>query len=285
MILTVNAHAKINWSLDIRGLLPNGYHELDMLMQPISLADTLTFTPSDQLTLSVNGSPGDENDLVLRAARALREIAHSNSGAADPAPGAGIALQKRIPARAGLGGGSADCAATLKALNQMWNLNLPMLELTRIGAQLGADVPFCLTGGLARVSGIGEKIEPLPDAPHCALALITPGDGLSTPDVFRQWDHQPSRTPAAHSPAQLARAIINGDWAAAQALSFNALEAPAIRLLPEIEQWIRRFRDCGARYVRMTGSGSTVFGVFDSLATAERIAAQWTGVIAAETIR
>ena len=280
MILTATAHAKINWSLNILGMLPNGYHDLDMLMQPISLSDALTFAPADALTLTVNGAPGDANDLVLKAARALREIAQT----AESAPcGARITLHKRIPARAGLGGGSADCAETLKTLNQMWNLRLPMSELLRIGAKIGADVPFCLTGGLARVSGIGERIEPLPGAPRCALVLITPGGGLSTPDVFREWDFLPSQSPA-HSPAQLARAIANGDWKAAQALSFNALEAPAIRLLPEIGEWIQKFRDCGAQYVRMTGSGSTVFGVFDSLETAERVAAQWEGAIAAETI-
>ena len=280
MILTATAHAKINWSLNILGVLSNGYHDLDMLMQPISLSDALTFAPADALTLTVNGAPGDANDLVLRAARALREIAQ----APESAPcGARISLNKRIPARAGLGGGSADCAETLKALNQMWNLRLPMSELIRIGAKIGADVPFCLTGGLARVSGIGEKIEPLPGAPRCALVLITPGGGLSTPDVFREWDFLPSQSPA-HSPAQLARAIANGDWKAAQALSFNALEAPAIRLLPEIGEWIQTFRDCGAQYVRMTGSGSTVFGVFDSLETAQRVAAQWEGAIAAETL-
>ena len=280
MILTATAHAKINWSLNILGVLSNGYHDLDMLMQPISLSDALIFAPADALTLTVNGAPGDANDRVLKAARALREIAHT----ADSAPGgARISLNKRIPARAGLGGGSADCAETLKALNQMWNLRLPMSELLRIGAEIGADVPFCLTGGLARVSGIGEKIEPLPGAPRCALVLITPGGGLSTPDVFREWDFLPAQSPG-HSPARLARAIASGDWKAAQALSFNALEAPAIRLLPEIGEWIQRFRDCGAQYVRMTGSGSTVFGVFDSLETAERVAAQWEGAIAAETI-
>ena len=280
MILTATAHAKINWSLNILGVLSNGYHDLDMLMQPISLSDALTFAPADALTLTVNGAPGDANDLILKAARALREIAQT----AESAPrGARISLNKRIPARAGLGGGSADCAETLKALNQMWNLRLPLGELIRIGAKIGADVPFCLTGGLARVSGIGEKIEPLSGAPRCALVLITPGGGLSTPDVFREWDSLPSQSPA-QSPARLARAIANGDWKAAQALSFNALEAPAIRLLPEIGAWIQKFRDCGAQYVRMTGSGSTVFGVFDSLETAQRVAAQWEGAIAAETL-
>ena len=320
MAFTVLAHAKINWSLNILGVRPNGYHELDMLMQQISLSDELVFEPADTLSLTVGGAPGDESDLVLKAARALAELARQRGMETF---GARICLTKRIPSRAGLGGGSADCAETLKALNRLWNLNFPMETLLELGAKLGADVPFCLTGGLARVSGVGERIEPLRNPPHCALVLITPGGGLSTPEVFRAYDemvkqgedfggkhaenavnyspenpisgscmaeHSPE-TPARgncaateHSPLRLAEVLLAGDYALAERLSFNALEAPAIRLLPEIGKWINRFRELGARYVRMTGSGSTVFGVFDSLETARAIASQIPGAIVAETI-
>ena len=347
MAFTVLARAKINWSLNILGVRPNGYHELDMLMQQISLSDELVFEPADTLSLTVGGAPGDESDLVLKAARALAELARQRGMETS---GARICLTKRIPSRAGLGGGSADCAETLKALNRLWNLNFPMETLLELGAKLGADVPFCLTGGLARVSGVGERIEPLRNPPHCALVLITPGGGLSTPEVFRAYDemvkqgedfggehaenavnyspenpasgscvagHSPEtpvrgncavehspETPVRgncaaghspetlvrgncaveHSPLRLAEALLAGDYALAERLSFNALEAPAIRLLPEIGKWINRFRELGARYVRMTGSGSTVFGVFDSLETARAIASQIPGAIAAETI-
>ncbi len=349
MAFTVLARAKINWSLNILGVRPNGYHELDMLMQQISLSDELVFEPADALSLTVGGAPGDESDLVLKAARALAELARQRGMETS---GARICLTKQIPSRAGLGGGSADCAETLKALNRLWNLNFPMETLLELGAKLGADVPFCLTGGLARVSGVGERIEPLRNPPHCALVLITPGGGLSTPEVFRAYDemvkqgedfggkhaenavkyspenpisgscmaehspetpvrgncavteHSPEalvrgncavghspETPARgncavteHSPLRLAEALLAGDYALVERLSFNALEAPAIRLLPEIGKWINRFRELGARYVRMTGSGSTVFGVFDSLETARTIASQIPGAIAAETI-
>lgn len=320
MAFTVLARAKINWSLNILGVRPNGYHELDMLMQQISLSDELAFEPADALSLTIGGTPGDESDLVLKAARALAELARQRGMETS---GARICLTKRIPSRAGLGGGSADCAETLKALNRLWNLNFPMETLLELGAKLGADVPFCLTGGLARVSGFGERIEPLRNPPRCALVLITPGGGLSTPEVFRAYDemvkqgedfgdrhaenavkyspenpisgscmagHSPE-TPARgncavteHSPLRLAEALLAGDYALAERLSFNALEAPAIRLLPEIGKWINRFRELGARYIRMTGSGSTVFGVFDSLETARAIASQIPGAIAAETI-
>lgn len=320
MAFTVLARAKINWSLNILGVRPNGYHELDMLMQQISLSDELVFEPADALSLTVGGAPGDESDLVLKAARALAELARQRGMETS---GARICLTKRIPSRAGLGGGSADCAETLKALNRLWNLNFPMETLLELGAKLGADVPFCLTGGLARVSGVGERIEPLRNPPHCALVLITPGGGLSTPEVFRAYDemvkqgedfggkhaenavkyspenptsgscmaeHSPEApvrgncAVTEHSPLRLAEALLAGDYALAERLSFNALEAPAIRLLPEIGKWINRFRELGAHYVRMTGSGSTVFGVFDSLETARAIASQIPGAIAAETI-
>lgn len=320
MAFTVMARAKINWSLNILGVRPNGYHELDMLMQQISLSDELVFEPADALSLTVGGTPGDESDLVLKAARALAELARQRGMETS---GARICLTKRIPSRAGLGGGSADCAETLKVLNRLWNLNFPMETLLELGAKLGADVPFCLTGGLARVSGVGERIEPLRNPPHCALVLITPGGGLSTPEVFRAYDEMvkqgedfggkhaenavkyspenptsgscmaehspeaPARGNCAateHSPLRLAEVLLAGDYALAERLSFNALEAPAIRLLPEIGKWINRFRELGARYVRMTGSGSTVFGVFDSLETARAIASQIPGAIVAETI-
>ena len=320
MAFTVLARAKINWSLNILGVRPNGYHELDMLMQQISLSDELVFEPADALSLTVGGAPGDESDLVLKAARALAELARQHGMETS---GARICLTKRIPSRAGLGGGSADCAETLKALNRLWNLNFPVETLLELGAKLGADVPFCLTGGLARVSGVGERIEPLRNSPHCALVLITPGGGLSTPEVFRAYDemvkqgedfggkhaenavkyspenpisgscmaeHSPKTlvrgncAVTEHSPLCLAEVLLAGDYALAERLSFNALEAPAIRLLPEIGKWINRFRELGARYVRMTGSGSTVFGVFDSLETARAIASQIPGAIAAETI-
>ncbi len=279
MLLTVNANAKINWCLNITGVLENGYHEMDMLMQPISLCDTLEFSPSNALSLCVNGQAAGEDNLVLKAANALKAYA------ADESLGARIALEKRIPSRAGLGGGSADCAQTLKTLNRMWGLNYPTETLLRIGEKLGADVPFCLLGGLARVSGFGEKVETLPNAPHCALVVIMVGEGLSTPAVFREWDNQPSAFNGGRDFIEtLARAIQCGDFQTARAHSFNALEAPAIRLMPEIEYRMRELQNRNAKYVRMSGSGSAVYGVFDSLEQAEAVAASIPGAVAAQTI-
>ena len=273
MAMTVKAHAKINWALNILGIRPNGYHELDMLMQSIELCDEMTIQESDTLSLSVDGGPYalDERNLVVRAARVLNACAGT-------AHGARISLVKHIPARAGMGGGSADCAAALVALNRLWGLGLSMEKLLEIGLSLGADVPFCLTGGLARVSGIGETIEPAPCAPAIPLAMVTPGGGLSTQDVFGAWDTG-GYPVSEHSMSALAEAVMAQDLEKIGALAFNALEAPAVRMMPEIGQAMDAFRALGAGTVFMTGSGSTVVAAFESEAQARLAAAQVDGAV------
>lgn len=277
MKLSVRAHAKINWSLSICGERSDGYHDLDMLMQRIELSDELSFESARWITLSVDGQrlPAGDRNLVVRAANALNEALGLRMGAR-------IKLKKNIPARAGLGGGSADCAATLIALNRLWKLNLPLHTLESIGLKLGADVPFCLRDGMARAQGVGEILTPCPAAPSLELVLITPGGGLSTPAVFQKWSAGGYPMTPVDTP-RLADALARGDLDAAQCLSHNDLEAPAIALMPEIADWMARFRACGARFVRMTGSGSTVFAAFESAAAA-RAAAQHTGAILTRTM-
>lgn len=277
MKLTVKAPAKINWSLSICSDRPDGYHDLDMLMQSIELSDVLTFETSRWLTLDVNGQrlPSGDRNLVIRAANALNDTMGKHFGAR-------ITLKKHIPSRAGLGGGSADCAATLLALNHMWNLHLPLKTLQQIGLSLGADVPFCLQRGLCRAQGVGEILTPREDAPVIPLAMITPGGGLSTPAVFKAWNAgcypmTPVETDA------LADALLAGDLDRAQELAHNDLEAPAISLMPEIGELIERFRSLGARFVRMTGSGSTVFAAFDSDEAARAAVAAVPGSIFTRT--
>ena len=264
MTIELDAYAKINWALWITGRRPNGYHELDMLMQPVALSDRLMFEASDELTLMVDGEPSDDpNNLVLRAANALREYAGVRRGAC-------ISLMKRIPARAGLGGGSADCAATLRALNTLWKLDLSEEALLSIGLTLGADVPYCLIGGFCRVRGIGEIVEKLPGGPRVHLALMRLGDGLSTADVFRAWDETPVFPPM--DPAKAAEAIRTGDYDCLRAAARNALTVPATSLLLEIPEKIQGLYALGALYAQMSGSGSTVYGVFSSAAEARRAA-------------
>lgn len=296
------AHAKINWSLAVSGRREDGYHLLDTLMQTISVFDTLSFAPAEALTLETEGDikvPGADN-LVLRAARLLREALGVQKGAA-------IRLTKRIPAGAGLGGGSADAAAALHGLNALWALGLSTEALARLGARLGADIPFCLTGGFARVQGIGERVLPLPDTEPYHLALIWPGQALSTPAVFSAYDRQEDRGGSssvcgAHvklsrgqeilreRPAldRLQTALLAHDLPAVQGNAGNALQPVAVRILPEIQACLAALVRAGARASVMTGSGSAVFGLFDTQAAAQGAAAacreKWPFACAAHTV-
>ena len=272
-MFTVKAHAKLNWSLDILGTRPNGYHELDMLMQHIELSDELTFENARWTMLTIDGQPlpvGGRN-LIVRAANALNDYMGTRRGAR-------IQLKKRIPVRAGLGGGSADCAATLIALNRLWKLRLTTDKLCEIGAKLGADVPFCIRGGLCRVSGIGEIIEPMPCGPRIPMVLLHPGGGLSTQAVFGRFDADHYPTLHVDTPA-VARAVQAGDIAAYGACSGNALEAPAISLMAEVRTAMEQLRAAGAGAVRMSGSGSAVFGLFETDAQAQQAAEKLPGAI------
>lgn len=254
MLYEYSAYAKINWSLNITGRRVDGYHLLDMLMQTIDLHDTLEIEPDGGLSLTVDGTPAGEENLVLRAAMALNRHAGTRRGAR-------MALSKRIPARAGLGGGSADCATALRALNGLWGLGLSEAELLEIGLSLGADVPFCLTGGLALVRGIGEDITPVPGATSIPLVLVVPGGGLSTGAVFSLWDRG-GYPEVRLDNAALAGAVTAGRLDEVQWLCANALTAPAVSLMPEIGTLIDSMRALGAGAAFMTGSGSAVVGAF-----------------------
>ena len=233
--------------------------------------------PLQAMTLTQDGQtlPTGNRNLVIRAACALNDALGQHNGAR-------ITLKKSIPTRAGLGGGSADCAATLIALNRLWNLRLPLRTIQQIGLKLGADVPFCLQQGMARAEGVGEILTPLESPPMIPLVMVTPGGGLSTPAVFKAWsagNYPMSRI----DNLALAGALKARDFARAQALSCNDLETPAIALMPEIGALIDRFRSLGAAFVRMTGSGSTVFAAFESEEAARRAADAVPGAILTRT--
>ena len=266
MRIECQAHAKINWALFVRGLREDGYHELQMLTQTIELCDELTFEASDALTLVQAGLPvpGDDN-LILRAARALRDLTGERRGAR-------VTLRKKIPVRAGLGGGSADCAAALRGLSALWDLRLSEAKLLALGAGLGADVPFCLGRGLARVWGVGERLRFLPPAgAGIPLVILHPQPGLSTPSVFRAWDETERPVAPRDFPA-LERAVQAGELCALRELAFNALSRPASRLLPEIAEAIAALSAQNAESAAMSGSGSAVFGAFASFEAASRAA-------------
>ena len=279
--MRLKARAKINWTLDIVGQRADGYHLMDMLMQPVTLADDITLTPAAEITLTTGGSPllpADEKHLAYRAALALKRHTGYPGGAA-------IHVEKHIPVGAGMGGGSADAAGVLIGLNRLWGLNLPPEELERIGLTLGADVPFCLRGGLTRTTGIGEHMEDLPCARTWPLVVIQPCEGLSTREIFTAYhegvvDARPDNNAAA-------RALAIGSTADLSAAMANVMQPVSEARREGITQAIRALRDQGAFAAQMTGSGSAVFGAFadePSARTAhDALRARWERTYLCET--
>lgn len=265
--MRIAARAKINWTLDIVGKREDGYHLMDMLMQPVSLADDITLLPQEELTLSVSGfprvNPGPEN-LALQAAVLLKQATGCTGGAS-------IHVHKRIPVGAGMGGGSADAAGVLAGLNRLWGTGLTQAELETLGLQLGADVPFCLRGGLQRAQGVGELLTPLPCGGLYWLVVIQPCPGLSTKEVFSRFSLEACEGKPDTQGA--AEALAQGDWRRLCSCLGNVLQAVSAELRPEISEAITALRAQGAAGAWMTGSGSAVFGLFTS-APAARAAAQ-----------
>ncbi len=252
------ARAKINWTLDITGVREDGYHFMDMLMQPVTLADTIDIEPADEILLTCSGTPylpPDEHHLAWRAAMALKEHTHCTRGAR-------IHVHKCIPVGAGMGGGSADAAAVLIGLNQLWALHLSPDELEAIGLRLGADVPFCLRGGLQHVQGIGEDMTPLPCSAMMPLCVIQPCEGLSTGAVFKAYHLDAS--PVRPNTSGAMEALKNGDLPLLSMSLGNVLQGVSETMRPAIGDAIAMLRAEGAVTSWMTGSGSAVFGVFAS---------------------
>ena len=254
-MLRLHARAKINWTLDIVGLRQDGYHQMDMLMESVELADTLDIRESDTIQLSIAGNEclSNVDNLVLRAALALRQSVGC-------AGGASLSLTKRIPVGAGMGGGSADAAAALIGLNAFWHAGKNLSELQEIGLTLGADVPFLLQGGLARVGGIGEEIHPLPQAKTATLLVIQPCQALSTRAVFQAYDAMPS--PRHPDTERAQQALLIRDYAVFSGAAGNVLEAASAAYRPQIAEAVETLRAVNADYAAMTGSGSAVFGAF-----------------------
>lgn len=259
MKLKIQARAKINWTLDVVGVLPNGYHDLDMLMQSVTLCDQMTMEDADELTLSVRMGgayvPADESNLVLRAARALQQHTGCTKGAH-------MTLRKYIPVAAGMGGGSSDAAAALKGLNVLWGLGLDDDALEKIGLTIGADVPFCIRGGLQRAQGVGEKLTPVAIKHPLYIVAFQPCKGLSTKEVFTSLHEDGIRDEDRPDNETAQRALEIGDVRLLGKSLGNVLEPVSRRLRPDIDQAIRDIEAAGAVRARMTGSGSAVFGVF-----------------------
>ena len=262
-----SAHAKVNLWLNVVGRRPDGYHLLDSLVAFVDLADTLDVRPSDRLSLELAGPQAaglaaDPDNLVLKAARLLADRA-------GVAPRVTIRLGKHIPVAAGLGGGSADAAAALRALTELWRVALPEEELFDLAASLGADVPMCLAGRTALVSGMGERLQPAPALPPAAILLVNPGAPLPTRDVFeaRRGPFStavPVTQPWRNLPELVTALVRRG----------NDLSDAAISLRPAIAQVLTFLHNSrGARYAAMSGSGATCFALYDSLDAAQRASA------------
>lgn len=259
----LKARAKINWTLDITGQRADGYHLMDMLMQPVTLADDVTLRPAQEIALTTGGTPllpADGHHLALRAAQALKAAAGFTSGAA-------IHVEKHIPVGAGMGGGSADAAAVLIGLNRLWGLGLSGERLEAIGLTLGADVPFCIRGGLTRTTGIGECMQALPCGRCYPLVVVQPCEGLSTRDIFTAWHAHPDADKPDNTSAALA--LAQGNAAALTAGMGNVMQPISVMRRPGIAEAIRALKARGAFAAQMTGSGSAVFGAFEDDAAAD----------------
>jgi 4-diphosphocytidyl-2-C-methyl-D-erythritol kinase len=261
--MTVRAPAKLNLFLRVVGRRADGFHELETVFQSIDLADELTFAPADDLRLTGGceaAPPGREN-LVLRAAIALRETTGFTGGAS-------IHLNKEIPVVAGLGGGSSDAASTMLALNQWWKLGLRMDQLAELAARLGSDVPFALRGGTALGRGRGEILEPLPTPPFW-FVLIRPPFAVDTARAYSLYRPAGSKAPSVQA---FTAALASGDPEQVAPLLRNDLEAGVFAEWPVLAGLRKLLLGTGALGARMTGSGSVVFGLAQDEEHARRVA-------------
>jgi len=283
--LCIKAPAKINWRLKIIGRRPDGYHELCGLMQSISLADTIYLSASrhDSCRISTGPDIRPKDNLAYKAWLLLKRELSLDCCLK-------IVIEKRIPLGSGLGGGSADAAAVLKGANDLFKLGLSREKLSCLSLSLGADIPFCLLGGLAKVEGIGERLIPLPPAPPLYLLLVNPGFGVSTARVFEHYAQSSFRFAAKQAEqeacAKLAAALKLGDIPAIRTLLDNDLAASARLLYPTIAKLEQRLGALGLTPL-VSGSGGTVFALMESaaaLSEAKQVLADLPWVTEAHTI-
>lgn len=252
----LKAYAKINLGLDVVGRLENGYHVVKMVMQTVGIYDALTFEkiPEGIRITADNGElPTNEDNLIYKAAKLMCERYGVREGIQ-------IHLQKNIPIAAGMAGGSTDAAATMKGINELFALNVPMQELMELGVKIGADVPYCIMGGTALAEGIGEKLTRLPDAPNCYLLVAKPDINVSTKYVY---EHLDAEGVAVHPDIDgMVQAVREGSLQGIIDRMGNVLETVTVRTHPVIDQLKSRMRGLGAEGSMMSGSGPTVFGIF-----------------------
>ncbi|MDI3534011.1 MAG: 4-diphosphocytidyl-2-C-methyl-D-erythritol kinase [Thermosediminibacterales bacterium] len=263
--IKVKARAKINLSLDVLDRRNDGYHDIETVMQSLELHDTIVLKEKGkgiELRCSDPEIPTDESNLAFKAAKSIMDLFEIKQGIS-------IEIQKNIPAAAGLGGGSADAAAVLTGLNQLWRLGLNREELSGIGKNIGADVPFCLHGGTALCRGIGEKITELPPLPKLNLILLKPFINISTAWAYNKYD-EISHILTRPNTAAIIKALEKKDVMTLAQNLCNVLEQVVINKFPFVEDLKALLKSVGALGSLMSGSGSCVYGIFNDESTAVR---------------
>lgn len=250
------AYAKINLGLDVVRRLENGYHQVKMVMQSLNLWDMLTLERTDAdiaITTNVQGLPTDRRNLIYKAASLMFETYGIHSGIR-------VHLRKEIPMAAGMAGGSADAAAVMKGINELFRLNLPVSRLMEDGVAIGADVPYCILGGTALAEGIGEQLTPLPPMPDCHILVAKPRAEVSTKYVY---EHLDARGITRHPDIDgMVLAIRQGSLEGIARRMENVLETVTVPAHPVIAEIKKRMLESGAANSLMSGSGPTVFGIF-----------------------
>ncbi|OCS92211.1 4-(cytidine 5'-diphospho)-2-C-methyl-D-erythritol kinase [Caryophanon latum] len=265
-MLYVKAPAKINLTLDVLHKRPDGYHEVEMVMTTVDLADRIGLELRDDEEIVILSAdrfvPDDHRNLAYQAAKVLKDAYNIKQGVS-------ISIDKEIPIAAGLAGGSSDAAATLRGLNELWNLNLSIDTLAELGAKVGSDVSFCVYGGTALAKGRGEKIQELSSPPACWVVLAKPSIGVSTAEVYGGL--KLDETVEHPNTAAMLQAIEEGSFSKMCDSIGNVLESVTLNMHPEVAIIKEQMKRFGADAVLMSGSGPTVFGLVEHEARAARI--------------
>ena len=263
----VNAYAKVNLTLDVTGKRADGYHDILSIMRIVDIYDVVTMELNEtgiiELTTNLSWLPTDSGNIAYKAAQAVLEAAKSGCGVK-------IHIHKNIPCGAGMGGGSADGAAVLALLNKLMGDKLSEQQLLGLGAKIGADIPFCLMGGTCIASGIGEKLEPIKSQGDVPILVVKPEVSISTAQMYNVIDTAHiSKRPLTH---KMKQALEDGDITAIAGELCNVMEPPAIEQHSVIGAIRDKMLEEGASGAMMTGSGSAVFGIFETVDAVEQAA-------------
>ncbi|RDW15300.1 4-(cytidine 5'-diphospho)-2-C-methyl-D-erythritol kinase [Oceanobacillus arenosus] len=265
MALLEKAPAKINLSLDVLGKRNDGYHNVEMIMTTVDLADRIELSPLEQdkiiISLESRYVPNDERNLAYKAAEIFKKKYGIKMGVH-------IKIEKNIPVSAGLGGGSTDAAAVLRGMNRLWDLNIPIRELAELGATIGSDISFCVYGNTAIARGYGEQIETLASPPPCWVVLAKPDIGVSTRTIFARVKVDELYHPKTN---HILEALMEKDFSKLCNNIGNSLEQITQYLHPEVRHIKEAMRQIGAQGVLMSGSGPTVYGLVEHENKARRI--------------